>query len=80
MKENTARAWVPDEIVPEQAQQSMNVTLGLKQSLRLLRQGKIQGYVDAMTLTGPTPLNDAMRRKWEQQHRADAERRYPEIG
>ncbi len=72
-----AKTWVPDEIVPEQ---SSNVAMGLKQSLRLLRQGKIQGYVDAMTLTGSTPLNETMRRQWEAWHRADAEKRYPEIG
>lgn len=75
---NAARTWVPDEIVPERPQ--INPEYPLRASLRLIRQGKIQGYVDAMTLTGPNPLNDAMRRKWEANHRADAEKRYPEIG
>lgn len=71
-------AWVPDEIV-EGAE-----TWNLKQSLRLLRRGKIEGYADAMMelrKRGPfheeTPAAlESIRARFV----ARAEQKYPELG
>ena len=74
MRENAARAFVPDEVVPDP------VVRDLRASLRLIRAGKVQGWVDAMMATGPQTNDVELRLRWEERHRVNAEKHYAEIG
>lgn len=75
MSQNAARQLVPVEAAPSEP-----VVRDLKASLRLIRHGKIQGWVDAMMASGPTPMDLEQRMTWEERHRATAEKRYSENG